>query len=103
MMANFHKLLIQCSSCKVAGEILALSFNSEAHLYVELKCSICGEKFTKTYSLIVLKEFADGMDFQESISLNDFHAKTKAEKATDDIFLRSFHINPITPQKQLRR
>jgi hypothetical protein len=96
----FHALAPKCPECKMELDILGLQVNSECHILMQLLCRGCGENSSARYSIILLKEWVDNCEFIEN--QKDGIAKSASEKATDDIFLRSFHINPDTPQGRLR-
>jgi hypothetical protein len=94
---------VECASCHISKDIVSIQCNSECHVKIWLQCHICGEKTTREYSIITLKEFADSLDFQaQQKKANELQAQDIFEKVADDLFLLSMRITPTTPQGKLR-
>ena len=85
----WHKIVSDCDTCKIRLKIVAISANINSHLYVELMCVECRQRYAVEYSPEYLKEICYKVERKEN----------PAERIKDNEFLHELHIAPLEPKK----
>ena len=83
-----------CPTCKGSINIVGLQCNNNANFLVEYVCDHCQKILHQEFSMLGLKEWVDNLEFQALQQATAVLYNNPAEKATDDLFLRSMRIKP---------
>jgi hypothetical protein len=78
----WHKIVSECDECKIRLKVLAIYANTDSHLFVEMVCCECRQRYQVEYSPEHLKSICCKVEKKENPD----------EKKKDDAFLHDLRI-----------